>query len=260
MNRRAFTLGELLVVISIIALLTSMLLPAIGMVRQVARTSACASNLRQIGLATLGYAGENDGGMPPRQIAAPERDVLLLPRWGMACGFIEQYLPKEQGWGLFICPSGNWTKAQCDALSGPSLSARADTYVWSSYGINSGGLDKWSTDGLPSSAVPDRQWRYRLAPIRRPSDSIYYSETWNVNAAGSLSSNCGLDMPRQQAPMSGAKRIPDAGSGYVSLRLSHRGKANGLFFDGSVRLFDWKETCVPPPGAYAKPDQWLADY
>ena len=54
----AFTLVELLVVVAIIALLLGILLPALGRARQVARTSVCASNIRQLHLANTGYAGE----------------------------------------------------------------------------------------------------------------------------------------------------------------------------------------------------------
>lgn len=60
MNKRGFTLIELLVVISIIALLLAILMPALSMVKEKAKSLLCRSNLRQISLAFVMYAMNND--------------------------------------------------------------------------------------------------------------------------------------------------------------------------------------------------------
>ena len=69
--RRAFTLIELLVVLAIIVILAALLFPVFARAREKARTAACASNLRQIGLAADVYAQDYDGLLPPTLDDAP---------------------------------------------------------------------------------------------------------------------------------------------------------------------------------------------
>lgn len=64
MKQRAFTLIELLTVITIIAILSAILIPVIGAMREKSRTAMCESNLRQIGLAFSTYQTDHKGYWP----------------------------------------------------------------------------------------------------------------------------------------------------------------------------------------------------
>ncbi len=71
--RAGFTLVEVLVVVSILALLSALLFPAFGRSRENARRAHCSSNLRQIGLAIALYRDDSDG-INPRYRLCPDRE------------------------------------------------------------------------------------------------------------------------------------------------------------------------------------------
>ena len=74
-EKTAFTLLELLVVLAIIGLLAALLLPALARSKSAARQTLCLNNLKQLQLAWLGYAHENEDRLPPNRVERREFDL-----------------------------------------------------------------------------------------------------------------------------------------------------------------------------------------
>ena len=108
---RAFTLIELLVVIAIIAILASLLLPALSWAKEAGRTAVCASNLRQLGLASVVYSLDYKGNLPSF------RDWLYTRAGDKTSGRLFPYLNSKP---VYLCPTDMLELSSKRRVSAPS--------------------------------------------------------------------------------------------------------------------------------------------
>ena len=94
---QGFTLIELLVVIAVIAILAAILFPVFGSVRENARRTACASNLKQLGLALIQYTQDYDEALPMGSCAGRADQ-------GYGDGWAGRIYPFVKSPGAFACP------------------------------------------------------------------------------------------------------------------------------------------------------------
>ena len=223
---RPFTLIELLVVIAIIAILASMLLPALQQARERARTISCVNTLGQMGRVCSMYVAAYDGYLPSavnvsqwnywRREYSPFR--LMSEMWNGTPDRISEALT---GWGRpndtsvwfkgkYICPSMKLeeTAADCARVFTGNTKNVLNTALMS-YGVN-----------FPQINLSvSRAYRPpKLASVRKPSMLIWLADGFG---SGQVSYAC----------------HPSQGDYYSMIPPRHNNGANFLHADGHVSYF-----------------------
>jgi len=153
----AFTLVELLVVIGIIALLISVLLPSLNRARESARTVACLSNLRQLGLANQMYANDYKG--------------YIAPMRGATMGY---HASGPQSWASYLTHYLDQTKPLRNDL--PSLTTaeqKAYNSIWTKIVCPS--------EDMSRLAYPENEVYYTYAMNIDVSSGVYYDRGWGLS-------------------------------------------------------------------------------
>lgn len=212
-DRAAFTLVELLVVITLIGILASLLLPALARSKTAAQRIKCVSNLHQLGLATQLYWADNDGQCFRYGGTSTNGGMLYWFGWlgsgaegsrpfDATQGALYPYL---QGRGVELCPSLNYALAQF------KLKASGAAY---GYGYNL------------HLSVSAKQPPKNISQVRRPTDIILLADAAQVNT---------FQPPASRSnPMLEEFYYVSTNRNEATAHFRHSQRANAAFCDGHI--------------------------
>jgi prepilin-type N-terminal cleavage/methylation domain-containing protein/prepilin-type processing-associated H-X9-DG protein len=176
-SRKGFTLIELLVVIAIIAILASLLLPALAKAKTSAQGAACQNNLRQLSLCWVMYADENRDVMPPTTTVGVPGTLGGItgvePSWAVGNAIYDTtssnvqrglLYPYNQSVGIYRCPGDKSTVDKSPRIPRPR------TYQLSAL------LNMTINGERPMAWYPDARWmKHKVGELVDPSPSTVFT-------------------------------------------------------------------------------------
>ena len=255
-TRAGFTLMELLVVIAIISILASLLLPAIARAKQKAQGIACLNNHRQLALAWLMHAHDNEDRFayagPNLTQPDPEslwmdgildfqpgnrsnwdvtRDIEKSPLWSY-CG---------RSYGIFKCPADRSSVVPSDGPFAGRRTPRVRSMTLSTWMGGLGGVTMpGNVRGFPGLSSPPWRMYRRLDDLIEPGPSmtiLFWDQREDTINTGSLA----IDM-------TGWQNEPELTQWNDDMPGSYHGRAGGLSFaDGHSEIRRWKDGRTVPP-------------
>lgn len=203
-----FTLIELLVVIAIIAILASMLLPALGRARSRGKQAKCIGNLKQVASATMLYAGENQDSvlLKNNYDASKGWSYALLPYLGIT----QQSYGTEQSRDMLLCPAQQPFKW--------------DTQYHRSYGVRY--YDEEIPDGYRFN-IAAKLYFLKINKIRDASKYLHA-----VDSVSGVNYYQAANVGMQNYLVALSYWVRGNGQYYGGAHLRHSNAANAMFIDG----------------------------